>query len=85
MNDKEDAKPDKFLDCIGLFFAFTIFFSHMRLKLVQGNITSIYRNNYVNNCGELKKTLALDFYWKINPRTFRGFKVVPGIRTTFKG
>jgi len=57
----------------------------MRLKLVQGNIASIYRNKSVNNCGELKKTFALHFYWKINPRNFRGFKVVLGIRTTFKG
>ena len=57
----------------------------MHLKLVQGNIASIFRNYSVNNCGELKKHLALYFYWKINPRTFRGFKVVQGIRTTFKG
>jgi hypothetical protein len=49
------------------------------------NKSSVFRIKSVNYCGEPKIILALCFYWKINPRTIRGFKAVAGNRTTLIG
>ncbi len=57
-----------------------IFLFRIHIKLVHGIFATFNINKSVNNCGELKKILALCFNWKTNSTNPVHFLAVPGFR-----